>query len=63
MSGAQGSSYKQDILALTVEKERRYALPLLILASILSALIIFFALGDWIIAAGFLLMWCAPVNP
>ena len=53
MSGAQGSSYKQDILALTVEKERRYALPLLILASILSALIIFFALGDWIIAAGF----------
>jgi two-component system cell cycle sensor histidine kinase/response regulator CckA len=53
MSLAQGSSYKQDLLALTVEKERRYALPVLVSASLLSAAIIFAALNDWIIATGF----------
>ncbi|MBP6029925.1 MAG: response regulator [Sphingobium sp.] len=53
MSAAQGSSYKQDILALAAEPGRRLMMPLLLLAAMLSALLVFFALGDWIIAAGF----------
>lgn len=53
MSAAQGSSYKQDILALTAEPDRRYALPALLIGAVLSAAVVFVALGDWIIAAGF----------
>jgi two-component system cell cycle sensor histidine kinase/response regulator CckA len=53
MSAASGSSYKKDILALTGEAEQRYAVPLLLIAALASAVLIFVALGDWIIAAGF----------
>lgn len=53
MSGAQGSNYKQDILALTAEPDRRFAVPLLFLAALLSAVLIFVALDDWIVASGF----------
>lgn len=53
MPVASGSNYKQDILALTAEPERRHALPLLLLAALLSAVLVFVALGDWIVAAGF----------
>lgn len=50
---AQASDYKQDIMALAAGRERGRTLPILAGAAALSALLIFFAVGDWVIAAGF----------
>jgi two-component system cell cycle sensor histidine kinase/response regulator CckA len=47
------SSYKNDIVAMTGKKDNRLALPLLILAAGLSAGLIFWAVGDWALGAGF----------
>jgi len=53
MVSASGSSYKQDIVSLTAEKENRFAVPALFVASLLSAGILFWLLRDWALAAGF----------
>jgi len=53
MAKATGISYKDDIVAMTGEAGGRFAMALLLLAALASAALIFWAIGDWIVGAGF----------
>ncbi|MGD9810650.1 MAG: histidine kinase dimerization/phospho-acceptor domain-containing protein, partial [Sphingobium sp.] len=53
MAGVSGNSFKQDIVSLATEKESPFAVPLLLLAALASGGIVFWAVGDWALAAGF----------
>ncbi|MGE4411360.1 MAG: response regulator [Sphingomonadales bacterium] len=48
-----GGSYKEDIVSLAADKGGRFTLPLLVGAALLSAGVIFWAVGDWALGAGF----------
>jgi len=63
MAKATGISYKDDIVAMTGDEGGRFAVSLLFLAAVASAALIFWAVGDWIIGAGFAaaLLGCAAM--
>lgn len=53
MASVTGSSYKEDITSLASRKGGRHVLPLLAGAALMSAGMIFWAVGDWALGAGF----------
>ncbi len=53
MAGRTGNSYRQDIVSLASRQDSRLALPVLVVAALASAGLIFWVLGDPAVAAGF----------
>ncbi len=53
MAGATGNSYKHEIVTLASDKGGRFMVPLLVMAAMLSAALIIWAVGDWALGAGF----------